>query len=250
MLFEEKKAVLCDIGGVLYVGNEPIAGAIEAVARIKAQYAIRFITNTTQQSGADVVKKLQSMGFDIDASEVVTALDITYAYLQTRNSSAYIVATDAAKAFFKPLDALPKQYVVVADAQENFTYDAMNEAFRALQEGANLLACATNRYFKDSDGNLSLDAGGFVAALEYASGKAATVIGKPAPSFFLQACEMLHVKPSECVMIGDDISSDIKGAQDCGIDAILVRTGKFKEDDLNMGITPTMMLDSIGDWRG
>jgi len=249
MQLADKQAILCDIGGVLYVGDRPIPGAIEAVARIKAHYPIRFLTNTTQQSGADVVKKLQRMGFDIDASEVITALDITFAYLQAHKSSAYVVATDAAQAFFKPLETLPQRFVVVADAQENFTYETLNGAFRALEEGATLLASAKNRYFKDSDGKLSMDAGGFVAALEYASGKEATLIGKPACSFFKQACALLNTKPSECVMIGDDISSDIQGAQDCGIDAILVRTGKFKEDDLTMGITPTMILDAIGELR-
>lgn len=77
MFPKQIKAVLCDIGGVLYVGDAPIKGAIEAVAKIKEHYPIRFITNTTQKTGAQVVKKLQEFGFDIKEDEVITALDMT-----------------------------------------------------------------------------------------------------------------------------------------------------------------------------
>lgn len=239
------KAVLCDIGGVLYVGETPIEGAVEAIKKIKAQYPIRFLTNTTQKSGAQVVRKLQDMGFDIDVTEVITALDVTKAYLLEYESGAEFLLTEDARAFFSDLEHLPKDYVVVGDAQENFTYSNLNAAFQALMGGAELLAAAKNRYYKDYDGRLSMDAGGFVSALEYASGQTAQIIGKPSRAFYHLACAAMQTDPGACVMIGDDIEGDIAGAQRAGLQAVLVRTGKFSPEDLDGDVVPEAIADSI-----
>ena len=242
------KAVLCDIGGVLYVGDKPIAGAIEAVNAIKQKYPIRFLTNTTQKTSSQVVQKLQKMGFDIDAQELITALDITKRFLENEKSSAEFLLTEDAKKFFSDLQHYPKKYVVVGDAQENFSYQNLNRAFRLLMEDAKLVAIAKNRYFKDADDALSMDAGCFVAALEYGSAKRSQLIGKPSRSFYHLACKDLGVKPDACVMIGDDIEGDIRGAQEAGLQAVLVKTGKFTQTDLELGIHPNSMIDSIADF--
>ncbi|MDM5270856.1 TIGR01458 family HAD-type hydrolase [Sulfurovum sp. zt1-1] len=241
------KGILCDIGGVLYVGDTPYPGAVEAINRLKASYPIRFLTNTTQKTGAQVVANLQKMGFDIDASEVITALDVTKSYLQQQHSKAVLLLTDAATKFFDDLPENPCRYVVVGDAQENFTYQQLNAAFRTLMHGGVLLAAANNRYFKDHDGELSMDAGPFVSALEYASGKKAHIIGKPSHDFYHLACASIGVDPRNAVMIGDDIQSDISGAQEAGLQAILVRTGKFSPSDLDSSIVPDAVFDSLAD---
>lgn len=241
------KGILCDIGGVLYVGDAPYPGAIEAIHKLKAKFPVRFLTNTTQKTGTQVVEKLQNMGFDIDASEVITALDVTKSYLQQHHSKAKFLLTDEAAAFFDDLPEAPNRYVVVGDAQENFSYQRLNEAFRLLMNGGELLAAANNRYFKDHDGELSMDAGPFVAALENASGKKAHIIGKPSCDFYHLACKSMGVDPQDTMMIGDDIQSDVLGAQKAGIKGILVRTGKFSPEDLNGTIIPDEIVDSIAD---
>jgi HAD superfamily hydrolase (TIGR01458 family) len=241
------KALLCDIGGVLYVGDTPIEGAVEAVARLKAQYKVRFLTNTTQKTGAQVVEKLRQMGFGIDSSEVITALDVTKMLLEREECGALFLLTDDAAAFFDDLPKEPCRYVVVGDAQENFSYSNLNRAFRVLLQGGELLAAAKNRYFKDHDGKLSMDAGGFVTALEYASGKEAHILGKPSTEFYRLACASIGVEPEEAVMVGDDIESDILGAQEAGLKAVLVKTGKFTPSDLERGITPDLVLDSVAE---
>ena len=240
------KAILCDIGGVLYSGDKAIAGAIEAVKEIKKHYPIRFLTNTTQKTSEGVVQKLRSLGFDIKKEEVITALDITKMFLQQQQSNAYFLLTDEALTFFDDLQYEKEEYVIVGDAQENFSYNNLNTAFRKLYAGSKLVAIAKNRYFQDKDG-LSMDAGCFVAALEYASLQEARILGKPSREFFHLACEDMGVKPSECIMIGDDIEGDVKGAQDAGIKGVLVKTGKFSPKDLERGIEPDLVLDSIAD---
>jgi len=243
------KAVLCDIGGVLYVGDDPIPGAIEALSRIKARYPVRFVTNTTQKTGKQVVETLRSMGFDIAEEEVLTALDVTKIFLKNHSSRGFYLLTDDATAFFDDLAKIEDEnYVVVGDAQENFTYEKLNTAFRLLQNGGELIAAAKNRYFKDNDHQLSMDAGGFVSALEYASGKEAHIIGKPSPDFYRLACSSMDVDTTECLMIGDDIESDILGAQEAGLKALLVKTGKFSPNDLKSDIVPDFILDSIADF--
>ncbi len=247
MFASTPKALLCDIGGVLYVGDTPIPGAIEAISRIKRRFPIRFVTNTTQKTGKQVVADLRKMGFEIDEDEVLTALDVTRLYLEQSRSSACYLLTDEAEAFFSDMPEGPCRYVVVGDAQENFTYTRLNRAFRVLLGGGELVAAAKNRYFKDRDGELSMDAGGFVSALEYASGKEARILGKPSLDFYRLACDALGVKPEEAVMIGDDIESDILGAQEAGLGTILVRTGKFIPADLEKGITPDHIVESISE---
>ena len=239
------EAILCDIGGVLYVGDTPIAGAIEAIQSIKEKYPIRFLTNTTQKTSTQVVEKLQDMGFDIAKEEVLTALDVTKMFLQKQKSYAEFLLTNDALSFFDELREYPKKYVVVGDAQDNFSYANLNSAFRALMDGAKLIAVAKNRYFKDDDNRLSMDAGCFVSALEYGSLKKATLIGKPSVSFYHMACESMSVAPNKCMMIGDDIEGDIEGAQNAGLQATLVKSGKFDAKDLQKGIKPDRVIDSI-----
>ncbi len=241
------KALLCDIGGVLYVGETPIEGAIEAVKVLKKEYKMRFLTNTTQKTGAQVVTKLQEMGFEIDAAEVITALDVTKMLLEREQSGAMFLLTDDATAFFDDLPKEPCRYVVVGDAQHNFSYENLNKAFRVLLQGGELLAAAKNRYFKDSDNELSMDAGGFVAALEYASSKEARILGKPSEDFYRLACAAMGAAPQQTAMVGDDIESDILGAQRVGIKAVLVKTGKFSPNDLQRGIDPDLTLNSIAE---
>jgi len=227
------------------VGENPIHGAVQTIKENKKHYPVRFLTNTTQKTSVQVVKKLQQRGFDIESDEIITALDVTKMFLKGKKSSAEFLLTDDAFSFFDDLKIYDKKYVVVGDAQENFSYKNLNSAFRELNNGAKLLAIAKNRYFKDEDNELSMDAGCFVRALEYASGQKASLIGKPSEAFYHLACTDMGMSPSECVMIGDDIESDIKGAQDAGIKAILVQTGKFNKRDLDLGIVPDEVVNSI-----
>ncbi len=134
----------------------------------------------------------------------------------------------------------------VGDAGEHFTYARLNEAYRRLGAGAELLALAKNRNFKDWDGELSLDAGPFVVALEYASGRKAVLLGKPSAEFFTIAVDSLGLSPRDAVMIGDDAEADVAGAMTAGLRAVLVRTGKYQPgDEDRLGSAPDYVADSL-----
>ncbi len=240
----EIRGLLLDIDGVLYVGEKPIPGAVEALRRLRGKFRIRFITNTTRKPKRKVVEKLRSMGFEVHEEEVFTALGATAQYLRKRKARAYFLLTEEAMEEVKGLAGEPPDYVVVGDAYRNFTYDNLNRAFRHLMEGAGLITAAKNRYFKEGDGKLSLDAGPFVRALEFASGKRAKVIGKPSREFFLSAVRSMNLSPEECAVVGDDIESDVLGGMKAGLYGILVKTGKFREEDLKKG-KPDLVIESV-----
>ncbi len=239
------KGLLFDIGGVLYVGDTPIKGAPQTIDALKERYPMRFLTNTTRTIPETIYKNLRQMGFAIAPESLFTALDATKSYVKEREGTVYTVLTNEAERYFDELCSDSPDFVVVGDAHTNFTYARLNTAFRVLQNGAKLVAAAKNRYFKDDDGALSMDAGGFIAALEFAAGVEATLIGKPSRDFFTLAASSMGLKPDEVLMVGDDIESDIKGAQDAGMKAVLVKTGKYREGDLERGITPDGVLESV-----
>jgi HAD superfamily hydrolase (TIGR01458 family) len=237
------KGILCDIGGVLYEGDKLIDGAKEAVEYLKSKYKIRFLSNSSRNTPENIYKKLKNFGFNVKEREIFTALLAVKKYLINRNLKAYIIATDEAEEFLKDLKG--EGAVVIADAYKNFSYEKLNTAFRKIINGAEFLTTNKNRYFKESDG-LSLDAGAFVAALEYSAEKEAKILGKPSCEFFNEAVEDMGVNKNEVIMIGDDIESDIIGAKRCGIKTVLVRTGKFKENDLKK-TKPDFLIDSIAE---
>jgi HAD superfamily hydrolase (TIGR01458 family) len=136
-------------------------------------------------------------------------------------------------------------YVLVGDLGEAFTYDRLNAAFRRLASGADLIALQKNRYWRREDG-LVLDAGPFVAALEYASGRSATVVGKPEEAFFRRALDDMGLSAGEVAMVGDDAETDVAGARDAGLKGILVRTGKYLPGT-QPNVRPDLLLESIAD---
>ena len=119
--------------------------------------------------------------------------------------------------------------------------------FSACSTARSWWPCRKNRYWLKADG-LALDVGPFVAALEYAAGREAYVVGKPAAGFFDEVLDGAGSDAAAAAMVGDDIESDIGGALRAGLAAILVRTGKYRTEALEQsGLEPTAVVDSIAD---
>jgi phospholysine phosphohistidine inorganic pyrophosphate phosphatase len=242
------RAVLLDLDGVLYVEDEPVPGAVEAVGRLRdAGLALRFVTNTTSRPRGAI---LQRLGFVVADEELLTPAVLAVRLCRQRgHRRVALLVRDDVRADFAGLEPADDgaDAVIVGDMGDAFDYALLNGAFRRLMDGAELLALQRNRYWMTPDG-LSLDVGPFVAALEYASGREAVVVGKPAPTFFETVLNTLGVPPERAAMVGDDVESDVGGALGAGLAAVLVRTGKFREDALRAsGIEPTAIADSVAD---
>jgi HAD superfamily hydrolase (TIGR01458 family) len=250
-VLEGVRAVLIDLDGVLYVGEEPIAGAVQAVRRLRgAGLALRFVTNTTAHSRDTTHQKLVRLGLPVESGELVTPAVLAVQHCRERDyEQVALIMNEEVKRDFAPLHETNDQAdaVIIGDLGPAFGYDVLNRAFRQVMDGAELIALQKNRYWMRADG-LSLDVGPFVAAIEFATGREAYIVGKPARAFFEQVLAAVDVDATAAAMVGDDIESDIGGALGAGLAAILVRTGKYREDRVHeSGIQPTHVVDSIAD---
>ncbi|MDZ4098659.1 MAG: TIGR01458 family HAD-type hydrolase [Methylophilaceae bacterium] len=245
------KGMLFDLDGVLYVASQPIEGAIEAVSRIRnSRIQCRFVTNTSTLSLASLCKKINALGFDIPAEEIISAPQAALRFLQKQHDPVcrLLLADDVKQDFaaFKQSDT-EAEFIVIGDIGNAWSYNMLNEVFNCLSNGAKLIAIHKNRFWQTEHG-LQMDIGGFIQALEYASSTEAMMIGKPAPDFFHIALDDMQLKPSEAAMIGDDIDSDVGGAQQAGLTGILVRTGKYRQSYADASaIKPDRVIDSIKD---
>jgi HAD superfamily hydrolase (TIGR01458 family) len=248
------RALLLDLDGVLYVEDEAIPGGREAVEQLRAGgLALRFVTNTTAHSRERTLHKLERLGFELAESELVTPAALAVRRCRERgHSRVMLLMNDEVKQDFPGLEEAGEgaDAVIVGDLGSAFGYDILNAAFRHVMDGAELIALQKNRFWLRSDG-LSLDVGPFVAALEYATGREAYVVGKPAHGFFAEVLADLGAEAGEAAMVGDDVESDIGGALNAGLSAVLVRTGKYREDAVReSGIEPTTVVDSIAELPG
>jgi HAD superfamily hydrolase (TIGR01458 family) len=244
------RGLLVDLDGVLYVEDEPVSGAHEALARLRAAgLALRFVTNTTSRSRAQTLVKLERLGFNVDSEELVTPAVLAVSHcLEHDRRRVLLVMNENVKEDFTELvedDGADADAVIVGDLGEAFGYGVLNVAFRAVIAGAELIALQKNRYWLRADG-LSLDVGPFVAALEYATRREALVVGKPSRAFFELVVGALGVEPAHAAMVGDDIESDVGGALAARLAGVLVRTGKYTPDSVRAsGVEPTATIDSI-----
>jgi len=244
---------LIDLDGVLYTGDSPVPGAIETIGFLTDHgYPFRCLSNSTRKCRATIATRLEKMGFSIPESSIFTPPLAAVRYMKDsgKNRAFLLVTGDVGRDFAGTCTddgSLHTDFVVVGDAGEKVTYGNLNHAFRCLMEGAGLLALERDRYWMDKDG-LSLSAGPVVAALEMAAGTNATVVGKPSREFFGLALADLGLQKEEVVMIGDDIATDIGGAQGAGIRGALVRTGKFRAEVFEKSaIRPDHVINSVKD---
>jgi HAD superfamily hydrolase (TIGR01458 family) len=248
-------AILLDIDGVLHVSGDPIPGAADAVRALRSDgHRLRFVTNNTTRARARLARELQAIGIELDEDEVSTTpiaagkllaglrvLALTMASVR-EDLAAHVtlVEEDAEAVLLGGADE-------TAETGEVFAYENLNRAFAALREGARLVCLHKNRWWQTADGPL-LDAGAFVAGLEYAAQVEAEIVGKPTAAYFEAALAELASTPSEAVMVGDDVEADIGGAKQIGMRGVLVRTGKFRPAALEEADPqPDVVLDSIAE---
>lgn len=239
------KAVLFDLSGVLYIGTNALPGAVETVRRLKQQgFILRFVTNTASQPSEMILRQLIQLGFDVEEAELYTAPKAAKQYLLHHQLRPYCLIHTLLKAEFKDIDQTNPNCVLLGDAQNDLTYQSLNKAFNLVEKGYPLIGIGKNKYYKDAEG-FKLDAGTFIHALEWASDTHAIITGKPDKTFFDQVVASTGVPATQCLMIGDDVRGDVEGAINAGLQAALVRTGKFKPRDEKILPDTAWILDGI-----
>jgi HAD superfamily hydrolase (TIGR01458 family) len=248
-------AILLDIDGVLHVSGEQIPGAADAVRALRADgHRLRFVTNNTTRARAGLARDLQAIGIELAEDEVSTTpiaagkllegmrvLALTMASVREDLAAHVTLVEDGVEAVL--LGGADE----TAETGEVFAYEKLNRAYAALSDGARLVCLHKNRWWQTAAGP-QLDAGAFVAGLEYAAEVEAEIVGKPTAAYFETALAELDATPSESVMVGDDVEADIGGAKRIGMRGVLVRTGKFRPAALEEADPqPDAVLDSIAE---
>jgi HAD superfamily hydrolase (TIGR01458 family) len=249
--FATSAALLIDLDGVLYIQETLIPGAIDTIHFIQRKnIPHRFVTNTSTYSRHQILTKLARVGIVISPDDLFTAPVAAAQYLSTLpDARCYFFTSPNLREDFVGIASvkLHPTHVVIGDVGKRFSYTTLNNVFRMILDGAEMVALQKNRFWTTTEG-LTLDAGAFVAALEYATGKTARLFGKPAEEFFLQACASLRSSPPEVIMVGDDLKADIAGAAAAGLQTVFVRTGKDKDTSLdNLEYQPDVVLHSIAE---
>ncbi len=240
---------LIDLDGTVIEAQSLLPGVAEALILLQdRKVPYRLVTNTTSKPRSAILSKIRSLGLDVPPDTVITAPVIAREYLLRRGlTRCYPLMKDSLREDLKGIEFVDQspQAVLVGDLGDELNYEALNRGFRfLLDKQVAFVTLARNRYFQGPDG-LCLDVGATVAALEYATEREATLIGKPAPEFFLVACQSMEIAAENTIVIGDDLEADIGGAFAAGCSGVLVRTGKFRPDQLeNPSVHPDRVLDS------
>lgn len=243
--------VLLDIDGVLALSFRALPGAPETLGLLRDRgLPFLLLTNTTTHTRADLAATLRAGGVPVEPTEIVTAVVATASYLRRHHPGAgvSVLSDGEASADLEGVRLVPVEeadVVVLGGACDEFSYPMMNRIFRRLMDGATLVGMHRNLYWRTSEG-WELDGGAYIAGLEEATGRRAAICGKPAAGFFEAAVSMLGTEATRTAMVGDDIVNDVLGAQAAGLTGVLVRTGKFREEDLGKG-RPDHVIGSIAD---
>ena len=240
--------------GVLHVSGRPLPGVAAAVERLRKDgHRLRFVTNSTTRSRAALAGDLRGFGITLHDEELQTTPRAAARALAGRRVLALVMDAIVSDLDGVELVGEEADAVLIGGADEGpetarvFSYPNLARAFAELDTGAELYCLHRNRWCQTSRGPL-LDSGAFVAGLEYAAQLQATVLGKPSVAYFSAALEALGSDAGQAWMVGDDLESDVEGAHAAGLRTVLVRTGKFRQDDLvGARVAPDVVLDSLAD---
>ncbi len=231
--------LLLDLDGCVWVGDEPTAGAVEAVAAARAAgRAVGFVTNDARHAPEEFVRKLWRLGFRAALEEVVTVGGALQHVLNLHHSgrSAYVIGSEAvhrhvADAGLRVVNRTAfagRADVVVVAGHERFDYAELREATQAVLRGADLVGAGRDATFPMPDGPWPAT-GAVLAAVEAATGRTAWTVGKPEPQLFVTALDRLG--EGRALVVGDRLDADVAGAAAAGLDAAVVLTGATGADE-------------------
>jgi HAD superfamily hydrolase (TIGR01450 family) len=261
--------VLFDIDGVLVTSWEPIAGAADTL-RVLADHQIArtYLTNTTTKTRRQIAELLTEAGMDVTSDEVVTAAVLTADYVRDRYPDArcFLVNSGEIGEDMPGIDVVyahdvvgahldTPDVVLLGGAGSEYDHVTLSRVYDWMAQGVPVVAMHRSTSWNTADG-LRVDTGMYLIGMEQTSGRKATAVGKPAPEGFLTAASRLGVEPEEMYVVGDDLNNDVLAGQVVGMEGVLVRTGKFRQDTLDRwtadeyAMQPNHVIDSVADIPG
>lgn len=231
------KGFLIDLDGCIYRGNNLLLSAKEFIDFLhENSFKILFVTNNSTQLPKNYCQKLRNMGIEVYEEEFLTSGVATAMYLKNwkEKGKAYVIGENALKEVIINFGweiSDEKVDAVVVGLDRNFTFDKLKKASSLISQGARFIATNPDKTFPQED-TIEPGAGSLVSAVRTASQKKPIVIGKPSPYIGKIALSKLNLDPSEMIVLGDRIDTDILLAKRLKSPSFLVLTGISTKDDL------------------
>ncbi|MBK8985127.1 MAG: HAD-IIA family hydrolase [Chloroflexi bacterium] len=253
--------LILDMDGVLWRGETPMPGLVELFATLRQRgMGFALATNNATKTAVMYTEKLARFGVDVPPEQIVTSAEATAAFLRDEyeNGSAVYVVGDAglhqaiaAQGFTIVTPEEARSGVgaaaVVVGFSRNATYEIMAMAAHLINRGARFIGTNPDPSFPSEIGPLP-GAGALLAFIQTGTGVSPTLIGKPGPIMFQQAMRRMGGTPANTAMVGDRLSTDILGAKNAGLQAILLLSGISRRADIEqVGIQPDFVLADIGE---
>lgn len=243
--------VCLDIDGTLTegVGGNAYPGAVEAIKEVASCLPIRFVTNATSRSHRALFGSLVEHDFPVEPEWLYTPSYTARKVLVDRGHTSGVLLGDEASredfSWFEEKDH--GTAVVLATEAHDRTIADLQPAFRSLLKGAAFYTLQRNRFFRKGDAFWT-DLGPVASFLTYASESEAETLGKPSSLLFDAIADAAGVARERILMVGDDAEFDVSAVRKLGMEAVLVRTGKYREgDEKRHSPGPTVVLESVAD---
>jgi HAD superfamily hydrolase (TIGR01450 family) len=232
---------ILDLDGCVWVGDQATPGAVDAIAALRAGgKRVAFATNDPRSATEDYVTRLWRLGVQASVADVVTVGGaVQHLLAETRSGrTAFVVGTgalrrhvaDAGLRLLNGTDLASRAEVVVVGGTEDLVYEDLRNATLAVNRGAELIATGRDPIYPQPDGDWP-GTGAILAAVEYATGKTAQIVGKPEPQLFLTALDRLG--GGRTLVVGDRLDADVAAAARVPLDAALVLTGGTSREELD-----------------
>ena len=231
--------LVLDLDGCVWIGGEPIDGSVEAIAALReAGKRVAFVTNNPRKASEDYVQGLWAIGIQASVADVVTVGGaVQHLLAETRSgSTAFVIGTqplldhvaDAGLKVLNGTDLATRADVVIVAGTDQLVYEDLRVATLALARGADFIATSRDPTHPMPDG-LWPGTGAILAAIEYATGRTAAIVGKPEPQLVLTALDRMG--EGRTLAVGDRLDTDVAGAAKAGVDAALVLSGGTTAED-------------------
>lgn len=244
----KKKGVILDLEGTLLSSGSAIDGSIEFLNYlISSNIPFKIITNTVSKLPSDLSNIFSALGVKISKKNFINPITVLNKFLTEQNttsfyfvgSSSLLNSLNLNSAFIDVPD-----YVVLCDFEYiACDYQLLNRIFTFLNNGSKLITMSNSQYYLSKNGP-KLDTGAFTKLFEIVTGKEAILFGKPSPIIYAEAAKEMDLKSNELIAIGDDVLTDIVGANEFGAYSVLVKSGKYKYGDEEM-LKPDMIIGNL-----
>lgn len=259
--------LIFDLDGTIYLGDAALPGVVNVLVELSRRgKRTLFVSNKPLEDRRAYAAKLTRLGIPAEPEQILTSAAVLGNYLlqQDRRARYYVIGEEKLRAELRALgldlvdefwDQDPTEVIesrgidaVVVAFDRTLDYRKLNTAYQALRGGARYYATNADKVCPMPGGAIP-DAGATLAGLEHITGRAPDLVaGKPSPLMMATALEWLGLPPSECLIAGDRLETDIRMGIDAGMHTVLVLSGVTRREELPYSpYQPELVLDSVAD---